>query len=90
MSVDKRKRTDEAVVVFVGRYVRERGIGPTYLEISASTGLRSKASVHRAVKRLALAGRLRHLPSRRRAVAANPQFFLFNRITKQLVEWRRR
>jgi SOS-response transcriptional repressor LexA len=90
MSVDKHKHTDEAVVAFVGRYVRERGIGPTYREISAGTGLRSKASVHRAVKRLALAGRLRHLPDRGRAVEAVPLFFLFDRITKQLVEWRRR
>lgn len=58
-----------AVLAFINRYCHDNGgIAPSYREIAAGCGLKSKSGVFRAIHALKDQGRLRHLPRRARTV----------------------
>lgn len=64
------KRVLEYLVAFIA----ERGIAPSYDQIQAHLGLKSKSSVHRVIHELEERGAIHRLPNRARAITiiANP------------------
>jgi repressor LexA len=52
----------------IERGLDERGVVPTFEELAAGMGLRSKSGVHRLVEGLVERGTLRRLPHRARAI----------------------
>lgn len=54
------------VLVFIARFIEEKGLSPSYDEIVAGVGLRSKGSVHRSTTCLVARGMLGHLPGHSR------------------------
>ncbi len=53
---------------FVRRYWRQRGCSPSFAEIAAGIGIRSRGVVHRYVQALIAAGQLRQRPGRKRGL----------------------
>ena len=64
------KRVLEYLVAFIA----EHGIAPSYDQIQAHLGLKSKSSVHRVIHELEERGAIQRLPNRARAITiiANP------------------
>lgn len=60
-------RTQECVM-FLRSYIRQYGYSPSYEEIKASLGLRSKGSVSSILKKLADEGRVSYKPRQPRTL----------------------
>lgn len=58
----------ERTIEFIDAFVRENGYSPSYAEIGAAIGLRSKSGIHRVITELERDGRIRRLPTRWRAI----------------------
>lgn len=55
-------------LVFVRRFIAERGHSPSYSEIADFLGLRSKSGVHRLIEGLVERGRITFAPGRPRSL----------------------
>lgn len=57
------------LLTFIKRYMRQRrGVAPTYQEMAAAVGQRSKSGVHRLILGLEERGAIRRLPGKARAI----------------------
>lgn len=61
-----RKQRD--LLLFIHRRIEEGGISPSYEEMKAALGLKSKSGIHRLIDALEERGFLRRLPHRARAI----------------------
>lgn len=59
---------DDELIAFVREYIKENGHSPSYEEIKASLGLRSKGSVYNMIRKLVEEGRISHTPERARTL----------------------
>lgn len=56
------------LLVFIDRYIRERGHSPSFQEMSQGVGIKSKSGVARMVAGLIERGYLRQIPNRHRGI----------------------
>lgn len=62
------KATDDDVLSAIKTLLRSKGYSPTLAEIGFEVGLRSNAPVHRHLKALERAGKIRRKPGSPRAI----------------------
>ena len=67
MSIGLTPRQND-VLLFVETRLEKTGVAPSYVEIAAHLGLKSKSAAHRLMHALEERGRIRMLPKRARAV----------------------
>lgn len=62
------------VFEYLASFIAQQGIAPSYDQIQAHLGLKSKSSVHRVIHELEERGAIQRLPNRARAITiiANP------------------
>ena len=56
------------LLAFIGLYIDEHGYSPSYEEMRAELGLKSKSGIHRLVTALVERGLVSRLPGRARAI----------------------
>lgn len=62
------RQQHQAVLTFVGSYVDEKGFSPTYDEIAAGIGLKSKGKIAHLVSELTAMGKVRRRPYGKRTI----------------------
>lgn len=60
--------TQDRTLTFIRRYLKQRGYGPSLVEIAEGIGITSKSTAHSHVQALADAGRIRLIEGRKRGI----------------------
>lgn len=67
-SAGRTKRQQQALDFIFNYFAASGGISPSYSEIAAALGLKSKSQVHRLIGALADRGCIGHIPGRARSI----------------------
>ena len=76
------------------RFIESCAVCPTYTDMQAALGFKSKSSVHRLLMQLSDRGVIRRLPYRRQAIEVVPgygaQYFIWDDEAKKLAPMRQK